>query len=204
MTPKIKLCGLRRTEDIQYANELSPEYIGFVFARKSKRYVSPDEAAYLRSQLKEGIIPVGVFVDEDIETICSLLEKNIIGAVQLHGNEGEDYIARLRQRTAAVIIQAFRINSEAHIEAVEKSTADHILLDSGCGSGEVFDHSILKKIRRSYFLAGGLTPDNIGEIIAEYHPFAVDVSSSIETNGFKDKNKMTAFVNAVRKEHNND
>ena len=195
---KIKLCGLRRSCDIQYANALSPDYIGFVFAKNSKRYVSPEEAEALRKQLQKGIIPVGVFVDEEIPLIEKLLEGHIIEAVQLHGSEDEAYIHTLKKRTDYPVIKAFRIRDREDIAAANRSSADYVLLDSGGGSGETFDWSLLGEINRPYFLAGGLTPGNVGEAIKKLHPYGVDASSSLETQGFKDKEKMAAFVKAVR------
>ena len=197
---KIKLCGLRRECDIEYANELKPEYVGFVFARNSKRYVTPENAEILRKKLDSGIVPVGVFVDENPEVIADLLKRNIIEAVQLHGGEDEEYINALRELTECTIIKAFRIESEADIEAANRCTADYVLLDSGGGTGKTFDHSLLKGITRPYFLAGGLTPENVGEAVKKLAPYGVDASSSLETDGFKDKNKMAAFVSAARKD----
>lgn len=194
----IKLCGIKRECDIAYANELAPEYIGFVFAKKSKRYVSPAKAEALRRNLDKGIIPVGVFVDEDIEVIEELTRRHIIDAVQLHGSEDEDYINTLRERTECAIIKAFRIEGGEDIEKANRSSADYVLLDSGGGSGETFDWSLIKEMKRDYFLAGGLTPENVEIAIAKLRPFAVDASSSLETDGYKDKEKMAAFVNAVR------
>ena len=197
---KIKLCGLTRPCDIEYVNELLPEYIGFVFAPKSRRYISPEKAEVLREHLDDRITPVGVFVDEKIEVIADLIKRKIIDIVQLHGNESEKYITGLRRVIDCPVIKAFRIESEADIVSANNSSADYVLLDSGGGTGKVFDHSLLKDIARPYFLAGGLTPENVETAIKQLAPFAVDASSSLETDGFKDKIKMTAFVNAVRKD----
>ncbi len=197
---KIKLCGLTRPCDIEYVNELLPEYIGFVFAPKSRRYISPEKAEFLREHLDDRITPVGVFVDEKIEVIADLIKRKIINIVQLHGNESEKYITGLRRVIDCPVIKAFRIESEADIVSANNSSADYVLLDSGGGMGKVFDHSLLKDIARPYFLAGGLTPENVETAVKQLKSFAVDVSSSLETDGFKDKIKMTAFVNAVRKD----
>lgn len=195
---KVKVCGLTRSCDIQAVNELVPNYIGFVFAKKSRRYITPEQAEVLRKQLRKEIIPVGVFVNETIDRIVDLLRKHIIEVVQLHGNEKEEYIRTLRNRTNAIIIQAFRIKGKEDIKAAENSSADYVLLDSGGGSGETFDWSLIREIKRPYFLAGGLTPENVKEAIEELHPFCVDASSSLETDGYKEEQKMTAFVTAVR------
>ena len=197
---KIKLCGLSRTEEIEAANELKPEYIGFVFAPKSRRYVTPEKAAELKKQLSGEIQAAGVFVNEAVEKIAELLNNNIIDIAQLHGDEDEAYIRRLRQLTGKPIIKAFQVKSEKEITDARQCSADYILLDSGAGTGTVFDWNILKKIDRPYFLAGGLSAGNVGKAVRELHPFAVDVSSGIETDRRKDKEKMAAFVAAVRKE----
>lgn len=194
----IKLCGLMRPCDIRYVNELLPEYIGFVFAPESRRYVSPEYAETLRAALDDRITPVGVFTDEKIEVIAGLVQRHVIDAVQLHGKENEQYIAKLKKAAACPVIKAFRIAGRADIAAADRSMADHVLLDSGGGTGTAFDHSLIQHINRPYFLAGGLTAENVGTVIRTLQPYAVDASSSLETNGWKDKIKLTAFVKAVR------
>lgn len=197
---KIKLCGLSRKCDIEWANALKPEYIGFVFWSKSKRNVPPEKAKELKDLLSPDIKAVGVFVDEPIENVAELLNDNIIDFAQLHGGEDEEYIKKLRTFSGKPIIKAFLLKSENDAERAEKSTADYILVDSGTGTGKSFDWELLKNISRPYFLAGGLCCENISQAITALDPYAVDVSSGIETNGCKDKNKMAAFVAAVRKE----
>ncbi|HIZ56794.1 MAG TPA: phosphoribosylanthranilate isomerase [Firmicutes bacterium] len=198
---KIKLCGLSRPCDIEAANELRPEYIGFVFASKSKRCVTPEKAGQLKRLLAPQIQAVGVFVEENPETVAKLLNARIIDMAQLHGREDENYIGQLRTLTDQPIIKAFRMDTESDILEAESSTADYILLDSGNGgTGTVFDWKLIQNVNRPYFLAGGLGPENLEKAIKLLNPYAVDVSSGIETDGFKDKTKMTAFVAAVRKE----
>ena len=193
---RIKFCGLSRKVDILAANELLPDYIGFVLWPQSRRYVSPERAEELRKMLDPGILTVGVFVDEKPEVIASLAEAGIVDIVQLHGHEDDDYINILRGLTSKEIIKVFH---GGDIISAQDSTADYVLLDSGMGTGRVFDWSAIT-IMRPYFLAGGLTPDNVRLAIDTLMPFAVDVSSGIETEGIKDKAKMTAFIEAVRKE----
>lgn len=197
---KIKLCGLYRPCDIETANELKPEYIGFVFASKSKRYITPEKAANLKRLLNPNIKAVGVFVDENPENIVCLLNSGTIDICQLHGSEDEAYIYDLRQLTDRAIIKAFRIQSAGDIEAVNRCTAEYVLLDSGAGTGTIFDWALIQGIQRPYFLAGGLGIDNVDAAVKLLHPYAVDVSSGIETDGLKDKTKMAAFAAAVRKE----
>ena len=195
---RIKLCGLSRLCDIAAANRLKPEYVGFVFADKSKRFVPLSTAVELKKALSPEIQAVGVFVNETTETVASLLNRGVIDIAQLHGNETEEYIADLRSLTEKPIIKAFRITSTQDISAAENSTADCILLDSGSGTGEVFDWELIRNIKRPFFLAGGLNPDNVKNAVLSLSPFAVDVSSGIETDGVKDDYKMTKFVRAVR------
>lgn len=198
---KIKFCGLSRICDIENVNELKPDYVGFVFAPKSRRYVTYEKAAELKSRLSPEIKAVGVFVNEYPQNIAELLHNGVIDMAQLHGDEDEAYIAQLRLMTDKTIIKAFRVETSDDIEMANQSGADYILLDSGAGSGTVFDWELLKSIRRPYFLAGGLDIDNVTYVLKTLNPFAVDVSSGIETNGSKDKAKMAAFAAAVRKEY---
>ena len=215
MKMKLKLCGLSRPQDIEAANALMPDYVGFVFARKSRRYISPETAAALRNLLHPGIQAVGVFTDEKPELVAALVRDHIIDVIQLHGHEDRDYISYLRTLTSAPIIQAVCIRDESDLERAQESSADLILLDSAAGgSGVSFDWSILSRVTRPYFLAGGLTAENVRDALsaalpyaltaaapcalASTAPYAVDVSSGIETDGWKDKIKMEQFVRAVR------
>ncbi|MER2235236.1 MAG: phosphoribosylanthranilate isomerase [Candidatus Limivicinus sp.] len=197
---RIKLCGLTRPCDIEAANRLKPDYIGFVFAKKSRRYVSPEQAEALKKQLSPEIRAVGVFVSEDPDTVAGLLNRGIIDLAQLHGSEDEAYLTRLRDLTDRPLLQAFRVAGEEDLHRAESSSADGILLDAGAGDGAVFDWKLLKGWSRPYFLAGGLEPGNVREAIRMLQPWGVDVSSGIETDGKKDPEKMAAFVTAVREE----
>ena len=196
---KIKICGLTRLEDIEAANALLPDYIGFVFWERSKRNVTKEQAKELKSRLDSRIKAVGVFVDAEIDFIADLVSCGIIDVAQLHGSEDEDYISQLRERLGgAEIIKAFNINKIESFDEAEKSSADHIMIDSGKGSGITFDWSKLERLKRPYFLAGGLSTENISEVLASIKPFAVDVSSGVETDGLKDSAKMKRFVESVR------
>ncbi len=212
----IKFCGLTRLSDIEAVNELKPEYVGFVFWEKSRRFVSGEKALELKKALLPGIKAVGVFVDEEPEKIASLLTEGIIDIAQLHGNEDEEYIERLRKLIGdKPIIRAFVVKggegtgsgeankSEAirkELETIKVSSADYLLLDSGKGTGQTFNWELIKEagIEKPFFLAGGLGPENVAQAIETLHPYAVDVSSGIETDGLKDPEKMREFaVNAV-------
>ena len=200
---KIKLCGLTRPEDIAAANALKPEYIGFVFAPKSRRAVSREKAAELRAQLSPEIQTVGVFVNEAPETVARLLNEDLLDIAQLHGQEDAAYIARLRSLTSKPLWQAFRVEDAASLAAAARSTADMVLLDSGAGgTGTVFNWKLLQGFPRPYILAGGLDADNAADAVTRLHPYAVDVSSGIETAGKKDPAKMAAFAATVRGQDN--
>ena len=196
---KLKLCGLVRICDIEAVNRLNPEYIGFVFAKKSRRYVDPAQARELRARLNKGISPVGVFVNESPEAIADLVRSGIIDVVQLHGSEDEDFLRKLRELASCPIIKAFSVKTPQDVRIACESSADLILLDSGGGgTGTVFDWDLLEPIRRPWFLAGGLSPENAADAIRRLAPYGVDVSSGIETDGVKDIQKMNDFVRAVR------
>ena len=200
---RIKLCGLTRECEIACANGLRPEYIGFVFVPGSKRYLPPEQAVKLSCLLAHGITAVGVFVNEHPDVIIALVKQGVISAVQLHGAETDEYIKRLKEAIDCPIIKAFGISALSDAEKANNSAADFILVDSpGGGTGRTFDHTLLKEIHRPYFLAGGLDAENVGEFLSAYHPYAVDVSSGIETNGKKDIKKMKQFVAAVRADIN--
>ena len=195
---KIKLCGIRCDQDAEYANAVMPDMIGFVFVKGRKRYVMPEKALSIRKKLSAGIIPVGVFIDEDIESICALVKNGVIDMIQLHGNESDGYVKKLKASISVPVMQAFQIKSEYDIINAKNSIADMILLDSGAGTGKTFSHSFIKNIERPYFLAGGLDPENVGKAVRTLSPYGVDASSSLETNGYKDIEKMIKFTAAVR------
>ncbi len=197
---KIKLCGLKRPCDIEAANELKPDYIGFVMVPGRKRTISIETAAELKQLLDPAIKAVGVFINEEPSLVAELLNMGIIDIAQLHGSEDETYIKSLRALTDKPLIRAIVINGEEDLERARTCSADYLLLDSGTGGGQLLDRELLKDFDRPYFLAGGLSPENVGEAIRSVHPFAVDVSSGIEENGLKVRDKMAAFVAAVRKE----
>ncbi|MBW8381502.1 MAG: phosphoribosylanthranilate isomerase [Youngiibacter sp.] len=196
---RLKICGLFREADISYANAVRPDYVGFVFA-PSKRQVTRENAAELRKLLDPSIPTAGVFVDEKTSRILELLSDGIISIVQLHGHEDEEYIADLKEKTKALIIKAVKPENRDDVRNAEKSSADFLLFDSGAGTGRVFDWSLLEGVQRDYFLAGGLNKDNVEEAINVLHPFAVDLSSGVETDGFKDLEKMKEIRRLVKNE----
>lgn len=198
---RIKICGLSRLCDIDYVNAAKPDYIGFVFA-KSRRQVSVLQARLLKQRLAEDILAVGVFVNDKPERIAELVNDGIIDMVQLHGQEDEAYIRNLRKllsdRNACPIIRAFSVKTSEDVTKACLSSADYILLDHGAGgTGKAFDWSMIGQIDRPFFLAGGLGPDNLEEAF-RVGAFALDVSSGVETDGFKDPEKIEMCVRKVR------
>lgn len=197
---KIKICGMFRTQDISFVNEALPDYIGFVFAESSRK-VSPEKAFQLRRMLDRKIKAVGVFVNNDIDFIADLVHNNIIDVVQLHGSEDIEFIKTLRERITdeIPIIKAFSAGSSEEVSKALEFPCDFILLDNGKGgTGKSFDWNLIgdKNISEKIFLAGGICLDNISDAV-KLHPFCIDVSSGAETNGIKDKNKITELVDTV-------
>lgn len=196
---KIKICGLKRLEDIDIVNKYKPDYIGFVFA-DSKRKVSHELASEMKKNLSSDIISVGVFVDAEIDEIINLFNRGIIEVAQLHGQENEEYIGSLKERTGGKIkiINAIEMDDEEDLLEYESSIADFLLLDSGKGSGKTFDWNLIRKdLNKEFFLAGGIDISNISKAINEIDPYAIDLSSSLETDGFKDESKIKEIMEAI-------
>lgn len=198
---KIKICGLRRPEDIAYVNEAKPDFAGFIIdVPKSRRNVPREKVRELTALLSPEILPVGVFINAPMETILSLVTDGTLKAVQLHGQESQSYLEELKKQVAVPLIRAFSIRSPEDLTEAEKSPADFVLLDNGAGgTGETFDWSLLSSFDRPFFLAGGLRLENIAEAVSRFHPYALDLSSGVETDGYKDKEKIIAAVAAVRR-----
>ncbi|CBH22111.1 N-(5'-phosphoribosyl)anthranilate isomerase (PRAI) [Acetoanaerobium sticklandii] len=197
---KIKICGLKHNEDIEYVNSVDIDYVGFVFVEKSSRFITAIKAKELKNKLSPTIKAVGVFVDKPIEYIVELANNNIIDMIQLHGNENEKYILDLKKITDKSIIKAFQVNSSEDLIKAEKSSADYILLDGGSGgSGICIDWSIIYELDRPFFLAGGLNADNVARAVSIVNPYAVDVSSGVEVDSKKDLDEIKKFVIAARR-----
>lgn len=201
---RIKICGLSRECDIDAVNIAKPDFIGFVFADKSKRKVDDKTALNLKKRLDKGIKAVGVFVNNDIDFVVSLINCSIIDIVQLHGDEDEKYIQILKSKTNVPIIKAVRVQNAEDILKADKLPVDYLLLDTYTkgeygGSGKTFDWSMIPKINKPYFLAGGLNMDNIGFAL-KIGAYCLDVSSGVETDGKKDKEKIVQIVKTVRSE----
>jgi phosphoribosylanthranilate isomerase len=207
---KIKICGLSREQDIDYVNEARPDYCGFVFT-ESKRQVSAELAGKLRQRLADGVVPVGVFVNAPIEEIIALYRDGVINIAQLHGNEDEEYITRLKEATGKKpipIIKVVKISSPLPTPH-SPLPIDYYLIDSGAGSGKPFNWALLNPphsplptphslLDKPWFLAGGINLDNIEQAMA-INPFGIDISSGAETGGVKDREKILQLVSTIRK-----
>jgi len=196
--PKIKICGLFREQDIEFANEAKPDFTGFVFAKKSKRFVNAKQAENLRKNLAKEITPVGVFVNAKIDDIISLQKNGIIDIIQLHGNEPDEYIKELKNKCKAKIIRALNLTNNSQLSTMQ--LCNYTLLDAPTpGSGHAFNWECLQgmDLSKNVFLAGGVNLQNIKEAL-KLNPFAVDVSSGAETDGVKDREKVLKLVEAVK------
>lgn len=194
---KIKICGLKRREDIEYVNKYQPDYIGFVFAGK-KRKLTYNQAVDFKKYLASSIQVVGVFVNEDISFVEKLVREHVIDLVQLHGQEDQKYIQALKEKVDVPIIKAIQIKNEDSFN--EHYDVDYYLYDHGTGgTGESFDWSMLKEIDKPVFLAGGINLLNIDDALKK-NVYALDVSSGVETDGFKDEEKIKKIVRRVRNE----
>ena len=197
---KVKICGLRRPEDIEAANVAKPDYVGFIFVEGTKRYVEPIQAAQFRKDLAGDIQTVGVFVNARIEKIVAICKAGIIDVIQLHGEEDATYIDQLKGQVDQEIIKSVAVGDDL---VVVPNQADYLLFDSLSpsrgGSGKIFDWKMVSAYQeKPFFLAGGLGVENIEEALKVVRPYAVDASSSLETDGVKDPVKMQEFVAKIR------
>ena len=188
-----------RPQDIDMVNEVCPDIAGFILASGRRRTVTPEQMRELTGRLKPEIRSAAVFLDQDIRWIADLAEGGLMDIIQLHGHEGNEEIRYLRSRTDKTVIKAFRIDTAEDIRRAEDSEADLVLLDHGAGgTGQAWDWSLLTGMKRPFILAGGLDSENVQEAVRKTQPFGVDVSSGVETDGCKDREKILRFVRAVR------
>lgn len=197
---KIKICGLRSPEDISIVNQARPDLAGFIVEyEKSFRSISAGTLRSLTAGLHPDIVPVGVFVNAGRDLPEQLLRDQVIRMVQLHGQESEEDIRYLKEKTGCPVIKAFSVRTREDIEMALSSPADYILLDQGSGgTGVPFDWSLVPDIGRPWFLAGGLCAGNLEKAVKGLKPWAVDLSSSLETEKRKDREKVEEAVRIVR------
>lgn len=198
---KIKICGLCRETDVDYVNEALPDYAGFVFCKKSKRYISEKKAAGFRSRLDAGIKAVGVFVDEDPERIVRLLKQGTIDIAQLHGRETEKEIVYIKEASQKPVFKAVVVRRAQDVADWQSSAADELLFDGGRGEGKSFSLKYARDVKRPFFLAGGMNAERIRELqsLAALPALTgIDISSGVETDGAKDRDKILLAVQMVR------
>lgn len=199
---KVKICGLQRLEDIDMANHLKPDYIGFVFAKSKRQIKDYSLAQEFKSLLDQDILVTGVFANNDINEIVHIANKGVIDIVQLHGQETDDDIIHIKKVTKKPVIKSISVNTIDDILAYKDTKADYVLLDNGSGgTGKTFDWTTLDRLKDfkvPFFFAGGLNETNVRNALL-YKPFGVDVSGGVETDGFKDFDKVKNFIELVRR-----
>lgn len=201
----VKICGITQIEEIEELNKLKPDYVGFVFA-ESKRKVDKDCVKILISKLDKDIKSVGVFRNNKFNEILNILDEIRLDVIQLHGDEDEDFIYKLKEKVNCEIWKAFSVQSYKDLLKAYEYPVDTILLDgSSPGSGKVFPWKVLEEssINKNILLAGGINEDNVISAINKIRPYGIDVSSGVESinqNGqrLKDKVKMERLIKKVR------
>lgn len=202
---RIKVCGIQRLEDVDILNRFLPEYAGFIFA-ESKRRVDIEKAKCLIRNLAKSIRPAGVFVNADLNMVKHTVEQCGLNVIQLHGEETTDYMENVKKFLPSVEIwKAIRVEGLESLKKLEEKSADAFLLDTYSkeaygGTGKTFDWEIASRLSQKYkiILAGGLNSRNAARAIDTVRPFCLDVSSGVETDGYKDEEKIRDFVYAVR------
>lgn len=204
---KIKLCGLRRELDAEFINEFKPDYVGFILSSGYKRSISFDEFLSISKRINKSVKSVGVFVNESLENIFKYIPH--LDCIQLHGEESKDYINAIKEKSSIKILKAVRAKSVLDIELADKLPCDCLLLDSFSpnmvgGTGKVANLCIIEsaKITKPFFIAGGIDCDNVLNIIKKLNPMGVDISSSIETDGYKDREKIKKLLDIIRSNNN--
>ncbi len=206
---RVKVCGITRLEDAEYAAELGAWALGFILWPESKRAVDPGVAAGIARVMRRKLELVGVFVNQSIDEIASSVDVLGLTHVQLHGDEGPTFCTAVAQRTGAKVIKAVRIGHAADLQDAARFRTDFHLLDTSQaglygGTGKTWDWELVKHWRSKvpYLLSGGLTAENVGEAIAATRPWGVDVASGVESEpGIKDPAKLEAFFAAVEAAH---
>lgn len=202
---KIKFCGIRRLEDITAVNLCQPDYMGMILSGGFRRSISQEQAQRLVQEKSDAIAAVGVFVNESSETICRMAEQLHLQVIQLHGNESAEQIQTLQQKTGLPVWKALRIGTLEELEAAGTNPADCLILEGKTGAGiggtgVCADWELLARHswNRSFFLAGGLQPENVLEAIATVSPTGVDFSSGIEEDGVKSLRRMKQLMTLIR------
>ena len=203
MSTYLKICGIRRPEDVAALNAFPPDFAGFICSKPFWRYVSPEDFTALVQELNGAIARVGVFVDPEIGDISPYYPY--LDAIQLHGSETAEDIARFRAHFPDVQLwKAVRVQTAQDIANADALDVDKLVLDSfsaqsvgGTGTVAPWDIIVQNRPEKPFFLAGGITPENVTDAIRAVQPWGVDASSSLETDRKKDPQKIKALVQAV-------
>ena len=202
---RIKFCGIRRLEDVAAVNLCQPDYMGMILSGGFRRSISQEQAQRLVQEKSDAIAAVGVFVNESSETICRMAEQLHLQVIQLHGNESAEQIQTLQQKTGLPVWKALRIGTLEELEAAGTNPADCLILEGKMGAGiggtgVCADWELLARHswNRSFFLAGGLQPENVLEAIATVSPTGVDFSSGLEEDGVKSLRRMKQLMTLIR------
>lgn len=200
MKTKIKICGLKRIEDVISVNVAEPDYCGFIFnVSGSRRSIGAEQLNILVDMLNPEIVPIGVFVNEKTDVILRIVRESGIRMVQLHGQENGEIIHTIQSKVQVPVIKAVSVRSKGDVRSAVLSPADYLLFECGeGGTGQTFDWNLLEDIPRPYFMAGGIGTHNMEEVLRRFSPFALDVNSSVETDGQKDGKKILAAVRMLR------
>lgn len=200
MKTKIKICGLKRIEDVISVNVAEPDYCGFIFnVSGSRRSIGAEQLNILVDMLNPEIVPIGVFVNEKTDVILRIVRESGIRMVQLHGQENGEIIHTIQSKAQVPVIKAVSVRSKEDVRSAVLSPADYLLFDCGeGGTGQTFDWNLLEDIPRPYFMAGGIGTHNMEEVLRRFSPFALDVNSSVETDRQKDGKKILAAVRMLR------
>lgn len=202
---RIKFCGIRRLEDVAAVNLCQPDYMGMILSGGFRRSISQEQAQRLVQEKSDAIAAVGVFVNESSEIICRMAEQLHLQVIQLHGNESAEQIQTLQQKTGLPVWKALRIDTLEELESAGTNPADCLILEGKTGAGiggtgVCADWELLARHswNRSFFLAGGLQPENVLEAIATVSPTGVDFSSGIEEDGVKSLRRMKQLMTLIR------
>ncbi len=190
-------------QDADIVNEALPDYIGFIFA-ESKRKIYIEQAFNIKKSLNSNIKTVGVFVNAGIDEIKRIVGSGAVDLIQLHGDEDSSYISALKRSIRCPVIKAVRVQNSQQISAAQAMPCDYLLLDTYHkdaygGTGQSFDYSLIPKLEKPYFLAGGLSAQNIKKAAA-VQPYCLDISSGVETDGVKDVEKVNEIIRLIREE----
>lgn len=201
----VKICGITNLDDASAAVAAGADLLGFNFYKPSPRYITPQHAREIVQQFPNVVLKVGVFVNEELDEVQTIMREAGLGALQLHGDESPDYCSKF---PGWYVIKTFAVTDTFDVQAAEAYDVDAIMLDTKHnhlrgGTGRVFDWSVARQAALTIpklYLAGGLSPENVENAIKTVRPYAVDACSALEERpGKKNHDRMRVFINTVRR-----